>query len=88
MARRDGMAEILRVDPRVGALRNGRDCLRERRPWHRGGDEMDSRAFVEVLADYRLDPATGFVVFPAGRRPSQKPRGLSDCLEKALAVSG
>ncbi len=48
------------------------------------GDELDSGVLVEVLADYRLDPATAFVIFPAGRRPSQKARALSDYLEKAL----
>jgi len=40
-----------------------------------------------VLADYRLDPATAIVVFPAGRRPSQKARALSDYLEQALAIA-
>jgi hypothetical protein len=39
------------------------------------------------LADYQLDPATAIVVFPAGRRPSQKARALSDYLEQALATA-
>jgi DNA-binding transcriptional LysR family regulator len=42
---------------------------------------------VEVLADYRLEPITAFVVFPAGRRPSQKARAFGDYLAQALATS-
>jgi DNA-binding transcriptional LysR family regulator len=49
--------------------------------------ELASGQLVEVLADYRLDPATAIVVFPAGRRPSQKARALSDYLEQALATA-
>jgi DNA-binding transcriptional LysR family regulator len=49
--------------------------------------ELASGQLVEVLADYRLDPATAIVVFPAGRRPSQKARALSDYLEHALATA-
>ena len=49
--------------------------------------ELASGQLVEVLADYRLDPATAIVVFPAGRRPSQKARALSDHLEQALATA-
>jgi DNA-binding transcriptional LysR family regulator len=47
--------------------------------------ELASGQLVEVLDDYRLDPATAFVVFPAGRRPSQRARAFSDYLERALA---
>jgi DNA-binding transcriptional LysR family regulator len=49
--------------------------------------ELASGQLVEVLADYRLDPATAIVVFPAGRRPSQKARALSAYLGQALAVA-
>jgi DNA-binding transcriptional LysR family regulator len=49
--------------------------------------ELSSGQLVEVLADYGLDPATAIVVFPAGRRPSQKARALSDYLEQALATA-
>jgi DNA-binding transcriptional LysR family regulator len=49
--------------------------------------ELSSGQLVEVLADYQLDPATAIVVFPAGRRPSQKARALSDYLEQALATA-
>jgi DNA-binding transcriptional LysR family regulator len=48
--------------------------------------ELASGQLVEVLADYRLDPATAIVVFPTGRRPTQKARALSDYLEQALAT--
>lgn len=49
--------------------------------------ELASGQLVEILADYRLDPTTATVVFPAGRRPSQKARALSDYLEHALATA-
>jgi DNA-binding transcriptional LysR family regulator len=48
--------------------------------------ELASGQLVEVLADYRLDPATAVVVFPAGRRQSQKARALSDYLAQALGT--
>lgn len=47
-------------------------------------EELASGALVEVLGDYRLDPIAAFVLFPAGRRPSQKARAFSDYLEGAL----
>jgi DNA-binding transcriptional LysR family regulator len=47
-------------------------------------EELASGVLVEVLADYRLDPIAAFVLFPAGRRPSQKARAFSDYLEGAL----
>jgi DNA-binding transcriptional LysR family regulator len=40
---------------------------------------------IEILADYALDPITAYVVFPAGRKPSQRARAFSDYLEQALA---
>jgi DNA-binding transcriptional LysR family regulator len=49
-------------------------------------EELASGALVEVLADYRIDPIAAFVVFPAGRRPSQKARAFSDYLEQALST--
>lgn len=48
------------------------------------GEELASGALVEVLTEYRLDPVVAFVVFPAGRRPSQKARAFSDYLERAI----
>jgi len=38
-------------------------------------------------ADFALDPISAFVVFPAGRRPSQKARVFADYLEGAIASS-
>jgi DNA-binding transcriptional LysR family regulator len=43
---------------------------------------------VEILTDYALEPVTAYVVFPAGRRPSQRARAFSDYLEQALAAIG
>ena len=40
---------------------------------------------VEVLSDYALDPVQAYVIFPAGRRPSQRARAFSDYLEQALS---
>jgi DNA-binding transcriptional LysR family regulator len=40
---------------------------------------------VEILTDYALDPVQAYVVFPAGRRPSQRARAFSDYLEQALS---
>jgi DNA-binding transcriptional LysR family regulator len=40
---------------------------------------------IEILTDYALDPITAYVVFPAGRKPSQRARAFSDYLEQALA---
>ena len=51
-------------------------------------EALASGAVVEVLSDYALDPVTAYVVFPAGRRPSQRARAFSDYLEQALAAIG
>jgi len=48
-------------------------------------EELASGALTEVLADYALDPMVAYVVFPAGRRPSQKARIFADYLERAMA---
>ena len=50
-------------------------------------EELATGALAEVLADYALDPVSAFVVFPAGRRPSQKSRVFADYLEEAIASS-
>jgi DNA-binding transcriptional LysR family regulator len=47
-------------------------------------EELASGALVEILAEYRLDPIAAFVVFPAGRRPSQKARAFSDYLARVV----
>jgi DNA-binding transcriptional LysR family regulator len=49
---------------------------------------LASGEVVEILADYALDPVQAYVVFPAGRRPSQRARAFSDYLEQALAAIG
>ncbi len=44
-------------------------------------------ALVELLTSYRLDPVAAFIIFPAGRRPSQEARVFSDDLERAIPSS-
>jgi len=51
-------------------------------------DALASGGVVEILTDYALDPIPAYVVFPAGRRPSQKARAFSDYLEQAIAAIG
>jgi DNA-binding transcriptional LysR family regulator len=51
-------------------------------------DALASGEAVEILTDYALDPVQAYVVFPAGRRPSQRARAFSDYLEQALAAIG
>jgi DNA-binding transcriptional LysR family regulator len=51
-------------------------------------DALASGEVVELLSDYALDPVTAYVVFPAGRKPSQRARAFSDYLEQALAATG
>jgi DNA-binding transcriptional LysR family regulator len=51
-------------------------------------DALTSGEAVEILTDYALDPVQAYVVFPAGRRPSQRARAFSDYLEQALAATG
>jgi DNA-binding transcriptional LysR family regulator len=48
-------------------------------------EALASAEAVEILTDYALDPVQVYVVFPAGRRPSQRARALSDYLEQALS---
>ena len=50
-------------------------------------EELASGALTEVLTDYALDPITAFVVFPAGRLPSQKARVFANYLEQAVTQS-
>ena len=49
---------------------------------------LASGEVVEILTDYALDPVQAYVIFPAGRRPSQRARAFSDYLEQALAATG
>ena len=48
-------------------------------------DELASGELTEVLTDYVSDPIVAFLVFPAGRRPSQRARAFADYLERAVA---
>jgi len=50
-------------------------------------EELASGALTELMADYALDPISAFVVFPAGRRASQKARVFADYLEQAMTQS-
>ena len=51
-------------------------------------EALASGAVVEILRDYALDPVQAYLVFPAGRKPSQRARAFSDYLEQALAAVG
>ncbi len=51
-------------------------------------DALASGEAIEILADYALEPVMAYIVFPAGRRPSQRARAFSDYLEQALAAIG
>jgi DNA-binding transcriptional LysR family regulator len=93
-ARRNGLAHMQPINPRVRtrsavaavACATAGLGIAIASMWM-CADELASGALVEVLADYLLDPATAFVVFPAGRRPSQRARAFSDYLEQALVGS-
>ena len=93
-AHRDGTAEVQPIDPRMrtGSALGAVACaisglgIAIASTW-RCAEELASGALVEVLADYRLEPITAYVVFPAGRRPSQKARAFGDYLAQALATS-
>ena len=50
-------------------------------------EELASGALTEVLTDYALDPIVAFIVFPAGRRLSQKARMFANYLEQVVAQS-
>jgi DNA-binding transcriptional LysR family regulator len=93
-ARRNGRAEVVPVEPRVHA-RSAAGVIAcaslglgvaVASIWM-CAEELASGALVEVLTEYALDPLTAFVVFPAGRRPSQKARVFADYLEQAVTQS-
>jgi DNA-binding transcriptional LysR family regulator len=92
-AHRQGATELQPIDPRVrarsaiGAVACATAGLgvAVASTWM-CAEELAAGALVEVLADYCIDPITAFVVFPAGRRPSQKARAFSDYLEQALST--
>jgi DNA-binding transcriptional LysR family regulator len=91
-ARRNGRTEIAAVEPRVHARSAAgvAACavaglgVAVASIWM-CAEELESGALTEVLTDYALDPIVAYVVFPAGRRPSQKARVFADYLEQAVA---
>ena len=94
LARRNGRTEIVAVKPRVRA-RSAAGVVAcaslglgvaVASIWM-CAEELASGALAEVLTDYALNPMVAFVVFPAGRRPSQKARVFADYLEQALTQS-
>ena len=93
-ARRNGLIETAPVEPRVRA-RSATGVVAcaaaglgvaFASSWM-CAEELASGALAEVLTDYALDPLVAFVVFPAGRRPSQKARVFADYLERAVTKS-
>ena len=93
-ARRDGRTEAAPVEPKVRA-RSAAGIIAcasaglgvaVASSWM-CAEELASGALTEVLTDYALDPIVAFVVFPAGRRPSQKARVFAEYLEQAVAES-
>jgi DNA-binding transcriptional LysR family regulator len=46
---------------------------------------LASGEVVEILTDYALDPVQAYVIFPAGRRPSQRARAFTDYLEGVIS---
>jgi DNA-binding transcriptional LysR family regulator len=93
-ARRKGVTEVQSVDPRVrtGSAAGTVACASAglgvaiASTWM-CSEELASGALVEILDEYHLDATAVYVVFPAGRRPSQKARAFSDYLEQALAAA-
>jgi len=91
-ARRGSVTEVQAIDPRVRtrsaaglvACASAGLGIAIASTWM-CEEELGAGTLVELLADYHLDPMAAFVVFPAGRRPSQKARALSGYLEQALA---
>ena len=93
-ARRNGRRESLAVSPRIRATSAAGvvACAVEGLGVAIASEWMCSRelasgALVEALGDYELEPISAFLVFPAGREPSQKARAFADYLAKAQASS-
>ena len=93
-ARRNGRTEFAPVEPRVYARSAAGVVACAAAGLGVGvasiwmcAEELASGALTEVLTDYALDPIVAFVVFPAGRRPSQKARVFANYLEQAVTQS-
>jgi DNA-binding transcriptional LysR family regulator len=48
------------------------------------GEEMRTGKLIQLLDEYRLEPAEVYAVFPAGRKPSAKVRAMVDHLVASL----
>ncbi|TIN68264.1 MAG: LysR family transcriptional regulator [Mesorhizobium sp.] len=89
---KDGRAESVTVDTRVwtGSSSGVVACavaglgIASGSKWM-CDDELRAGRLVVLLGDHALNSIDSFVVFPAGRRPSQKARAFSDYLSEALA---
>jgi DNA-binding transcriptional LysR family regulator len=92
IARRDGRTELQTVNPRIHA-RSAAGMIAcvaaglgiANASLRMCSDALARGAVVEIMADYLLDPITAYVVFPGGRRPSQRTRAFADYLERAIA---
>ena len=91
VARRNGRAEVLVVAPRVVARSAAgiAACAVAGLGVAVGSAWMcaegtRSGALAPVLSDYALDPVDAYVVFPSGRRTSQRSRAFADYIERAL----
>jgi DNA-binding transcriptional LysR family regulator len=93
-ARRNGRTEVAPVEPRVYARSAAGVVACASAGLGVGvasiwmcAEELASRALTEVLTDHALDPIVAFIVFPAGRRPSQKARIFANYLEQVVTQS-
>jgi DNA-binding transcriptional LysR family regulator len=91
-ALRDGRTEVQPVSPRVKTSSAGGlvACVAAGlgigiASFWMCAEELAAGSVVELLGDYRLEPVTAYVVFPGGRRPSQKARAFADYLEQKLS---
>ncbi|HEY1781837.1 MAG TPA: LysR family transcriptional regulator [Roseiarcus sp.] len=92
-ARRDGRIERQALDPRIRtrsatgvvACAAAGLGIASASAWMSAA-ALAAGEVVEILAEYALDPVQAYVIFPAGRRPSQRARAFSDYLEQALAT--
>lgn len=93
-ATRNGRAEVVSFEPRVragavaGVIASAAAGLgvAVATTWM-CEEDLAEGALTELLTGYVIDPVSAFVVFPAGRRPSQKARAFADYLEQAMTQS-
>ena len=95
IARRDGRTERQAVHPRIHArsaagivaCASAGLGIANASLWM-CSDALARGAVVEIMADYALDAVSAYVVFPGGRKPSQRARAFADYLERAIANAG